>query len=107
MEIYEVVVLSEAQADIEKIANYIIENYKNEELAFALVVELWAKIRTLDFMPDRYGIDEDHELYKRSIRHIRHKQYTIYYYIEEVNKKVKVIGVKHELQDLRKFFGID
>ena len=30
MEIYEVVVLSEAQADIEKIANYIIENYKNE-----------------------------------------------------------------------------
>ena len=33
--------------------------------------------------------------------------YTIYYYIEEINKKVKVIRVKHELQDLRKFFGID
>ena len=62
METYEVVVLSDAQADIESIANYIVDNYKNEKLAFALIVELWAKIRTLDFMPDRYGIDEEPEL---------------------------------------------
>lgn len=33
METYEVVLLSDAQADIENIANYIIDNYKNEELA--------------------------------------------------------------------------
>lgn len=37
METYEVVVLSDAQADIESIANYIVDNYKNEELAFALI----------------------------------------------------------------------
>ena len=106
METYEVVVLSDAKKDIEKIANYIVENYKNEELAFALVVELWAKIRTLDFMPDRYGIVEKLELYKRNIRYIRHKQYTIYYFIEEECKKVKVVRVKHALQDLKKFFGL-
>ena len=96
METYEVVVLSDAQSDIENIANYIVENYKNEELAFALIVELWAKIRTLDFMPDRYGIDEEPELQKRAIRHIRHKQYTIYYFIEEENKKVKIVRVKNK-----------
>ena len=65
METYEVVVLSDAQADIENIANYIVNNYENEELAFALIVELWAKIRTLDFMPDRYGVDEEPELEKK------------------------------------------
>ena len=107
METYEVVVLSDAQTDIENIANYIVENYKNEELAFALIVELWAKIRTLDFMPDRYGINDEPELQKRGIRHIRHKQYTIYYFIEEENKIVKIVRVKHALQDLRKFFGLD
>ena len=107
METYEVVVLSDAQADIENIANYIVNNYKNEELAFALIVELWAKIRTLDFMPDRYGIDEEPELKKREIRHIKYKQYIIYYFIEEDVKKVKVVRVKHALQDLRKFFGLD
>ena len=58
-------------------------------------------------MPDRYGIDEELELQKRGIKHIRHKQYTIYYFIEEENKKVKVVRVKHALQDLRKFFGLD
>ena len=48
--------------DIDNIANYIVENYKNGEFAFASIVELWAKIITLDFMPDRYGIDEEPEL---------------------------------------------
>ena len=107
METYEVVVLSDAQADIENIANYIVDNYKNEELAFALIVELWAKIRTLDFMPDRYGIDEEPELKKRGIRHIKYKQYIIYYFIEDDVKKVKVVRVKHALQDLIKFLGLD
>ena len=106
METYEVVVLSDEKSDIEHIADYIVDNYNNEELVFALVVELWAKIRTLDFMPDRYGIDEEPELNKRCIRHIRHKQYTIYYFIEEENRIVKVIRVKHALQDIRKFFGL-
>ena len=32
METYEVVVLSDAQSDIENIANYIVENYKNESI---------------------------------------------------------------------------
>ena len=106
METYEVVILSEARVDIENIANYIINNYKNEELAFALIIELWAKIRTLDFMPDRYSVDEEPALKMRNIRHIRYKQYAIYYTIDEENKKVKVIRVKHTLQDLKKFFNI-
>ena len=101
METYEVVVLSDAQADIENIANYIVDNYKNEELAFALIVELWAKIRTLDFMPDRYGIDEEPELQKRSIRHIRHKQYTIYYFIEEKQTKIKNLKLEFIVIQMR------
>lgn len=49
---------------------------------------------------------EEPLLYERSIRQIRHKQYTIYYVVDEANKKVRVIRVKHALQDLNKFFGI-
>lgn len=106
MELYEVVVLSEARTDIINIADYIKNQFKNEKLATALVIELWATIRKLDFMPTRFGIVEEPLLYERGIRQVRHKQYTIYYVVDEVNKKVRVVRVKHALQDLNKFFGI-
>lgn len=42
----------------------------------------------------------------KGIRKYRYKKYVIYYEIDNFNKIVNVLYIRHELQDENKFFGI-
>ena len=92
---YDINITESAQKDLESIYIYISENLLEDETAINLISEIKEKIFSLESMPGRYALVNDFPLAKMGYRHIKVKNYIIFYLIDEKKKTVTIARIIH------------
>lgn len=106
MEEYSINITDGCTNDIIRIAEYISDNFLDEDLANKTALNIYSHINMLSYLASAFGYCENDKLAKAGIRKYNIKKYTIYYEIVD-NNKVNVLRVKHYLQDENKFWGLN
>lgn len=101
MQKYDVIILPLAEWDITNNTDYIYFEKKAPETALRLLDGFRKTIEALDFMPEQHELDEDTELAALGIRKCYYKNYKIFFYVDNDNKKVFVLRVLHMLVDAK------
>ncbi len=96
---YTVFITATAKSDINDIAMWIIERSKAIETAAHFVNELRDKCQTLQLYPKRGILPKDRILLSLGYRYIVHKDYVIFYEIDESNYVVNVLAVFNAKRD--------
>lgn len=104
---YQVRITETAKQDLREIAFYIAERSMNYETAKRFVVELQEQCNRLVEFPQGGALPKDRILRSLDFRYIVHKDYLIFYSIDEAQKIVSVLAIfnskKDYLRVLRKF----
>ena len=98
-ELYELIVVPEAQYDIREILLYIVDELAAPQAALSLNEDLRHGIKSLSFMPKRTKPIEEQPWGEMGVRKIRIRNYYIYYWIDEENKTIKIIAVIYTRMD--------
>ena len=97
MEKINVIILPKAKNDIENILIYLL----NENIWKSLVIKIknliYSWIFGLEYFPEKCPI------YFENYRRLLIKSYSIYYEIDEINKKVIIYRVLHQAQNYEKY----
>jgi len=96
---YEVLVSSEADADLDRIIRYIAIELGNPPAASALADKIDACLSTLETMPAKYSFCKDAILRAQGYHRAPAGNYLIIYRIDESAKRVYVVHYYHTLQD--------
>lgn len=96
---YRVVITRTAKQDLKEIAVWIAEESKSVVVARRFVEELKQVIRKLDSFPKAGAIPEDRILKNAGFRFVVHKDYLIFYLIDEEMKTVNVLSVFNSKKD--------
>lgn len=99
MPTYDVIILPSAERDISRNVDYIFYDKHSPETASQLLAGFRKKIQSLDYMPERYELDEDDDLSARGIRKCYFKNYKIFFYVEKRVHQVYILRVLHMLVD--------
>ena len=104
---YQVRITETAKQDLREIAFYIAERSMDNEIAKRFVIELREQCNRLVEFPQGGAIPKDRILRSFDFRYIVHKDYLIFYSIDEVQKIVNVLAIfnskKDYLRVMRKF----
>lgn len=104
---YQVRITDTAKKDLREIAFYIAERSMDNEIAKRFVVELREQCNRLMKFPQGGSLPKDRILRSFDFRYIVHKDYLIFYSIDEAQKIVSVLSIfnskKDYLRVLRKF----
>ena len=104
---YTVVVTDTAKQDLREIAFWIAEQSKDIETSKRFVSELKAACCKLDTFPDSGALPKDRILKSMGYRFIVHKDYLIFYLVDEVSATVNVMSIFNAKKDymrvMRKF----
>ncbi len=98
---YKVVTLPLAEEDIADQTDYIAFELKSPETAVNMVRGFRKAINSLSLFPQSHELDEDEELAGYGIRKTYHKNYKIYFLIDEREQTVYILRVFHMLVDSR------
>ena len=101
MKEYKVVTLPLAEEDIADQTDYIAFELKSPETAVNMVRGFRKAINSLSLFPQSNELDEDEELAGYGIRKIYHKNYKIYFLIDEREQTVYILRVFYMLVDSR------
>ena len=104
---YQVRITDTAKQDLREIAFYIAERSMDNEIAKHFVMELREQCNRLVEFPQGGSLPKDRILRSFDFRYIVHKDYLIFYSIEEAQNIVNVLSVfnskKDYLRVMRKF----
>ena len=104
---YQVKITETAKQDLREIAVYIAERSMDNEIAKRFVIELREQCNRLVEFPQSGAIPKDRILRSFDFRYIVHKDYLIFYSIDEAQKVVNVLSIfnskKDYLRVMRKF----
>lgn len=104
---YQVRITETAKQDLREIAFYIAERSMDNEIAKRFVMELREQCNRLVEFPQGGAILKDRILRSFDFRYIVHKDYLIFYSIDEAQKIVNVLAIfnskKDYLRVMRKF----
>ncbi len=104
---YQVRITETAKQDLREIAFYIAERSMDSEIAKRFVMELREQCARLVDFPQSGAIPKDRILRSFDFRYIVHKDYLIFYSIDEAQKIVNVLAIfnskKDYLRVMRKF----
>lgn len=104
---YKVRVSDTAKQDLREIAFYIAEKAMDRDVAKQFVNELRIECKRLEDNPSAGAFPKDHLLRSFGYRFIVHKDYLIFYSIDEENKIVNVLAIFNSKKDytrsMRKF----
>ena len=104
---YQVRITDTAKQDLREIAFYIAERAMDKEAAKRFVMELQAECKRLVDFPQGGAMPKDRILRSFEFRYIVHKDYLIFYSIDEEHKTVNVLAIfnskKDYLRVMRKF----
>lgn len=104
---YQVKITETAKQDLREIAFYIAERSMDNEIAKHFVIELREQCNRLVEFPQSGAIPKDRILRSFDFRYIVHKDYLIFYSIDEAQKVVNVLSIfnskKDYLRVMRKF----
>ena len=104
---YQVRITETAKQDLREIAFYIAERSMEKEIAKNFVLELQEECKRLVEFPQVGALPKDRILRSMDYRYIVHKDYLIFYNIDEGQKVVNVLAIfnskKDYLRVMRKF----
>jgi plasmid stabilization system protein ParE len=104
---YKVELTDTAKQDLREIALYIAEESKELEIAKRFVNELREETRRLALFPNAGALPKDRILKSLGYRYLVHKEYLIFYLVDEAQKKVFVMaifnGKKDYMRAMKKF----
>lgn len=92
-EIYQVIILPEAQQDMQSIVLYIARQLSAPEAALNLKSAFQKEIALLSHMPKRFQTIQEQPWGNAGIRKFRVKNYYVYYLVDDADKTVKVNAV--------------
>ena len=98
---YTVVITDTAKQDLREVALWIAEQSKDIEIAKRFVNELREKCKKLDRFPTTGSFPRDHVLKSAGFRFVTHKDYLIFYLIEEESKAVNVMAIFNAKKDYK------
>ena len=96
---YTVVITDTAKQDLREIALWIAEQSKDIEIAKHFVNELKEKCKKLDRFPTTGSFPRDRVLKSAGVRFVTHKEYLIFYLIEEESRTVNVMAIFNAKKD--------
>lgn len=96
---YKVIITETAKKDLRDISFWIAYRSKNIDIAKKFINELREAIRKLSIFPRSGSIPEDSIIKSSGFRFIVHKNYLIFYSIEESEKTVRIMAVFNSRQD--------
>ncbi len=99
MKEYTVKVTKQAYTNMLNIVRYIKQDLFSPEAANNLIEQLQKSINSLSQMPQRFSLVDEEPWRTEGIRKIVVKNFLIYFWIDEINEKVQVIGVIYGRRD--------
>ena len=88
-----------AKQDLRQIMFYIVTKAQDKDVAHRFMNELRNKCDELKEMPNVGSLPKDHTLRSMEYRFITHKDYLIFYKIDEMCKRVDVVAVFNAKKD--------
>lgn len=88
-----------AKSDLRDIAIYIAGQSKDKDVAKRFVSELAAQCSRLEEFPLTGAIPKDRTLVSAGYRFLIHKEYLIFYFIDETNTKIYVSAIFNAKKD--------
>lgn len=101
---YSVVLTDTSKQDLRNIAIWIAEQSKEIEIAKHFVNELRNACQKLETLPYRGAFPKDRILKNLGYRFIVHKDYLIFYLIDEEEKTVNIMAVFNAKKDYSRIF---
>ncbi len=98
-DLYELIILPEAQQDIRAIVLYIAQELAAPQAAMNLQEAFEETIRSLAEMPKRIKTVDEQPWKDAGIRRIRVRNYFVYFFVDETEKAVKVLSVIYTRRD--------
>ena len=96
---YTVRLADTAKQDLREIAFWIAEQSKDKEIAKRFVGELREACKKLDTFPNAGGVPKDRVIRSEGYRFTVHKEYLIFYLVDEEKKQVNVMAIFHAKKD--------
>ena len=96
---YQIIMTSDAEADVAEIRDYIANVLLAPDTALSYVRSVRAEIGSLADMPARYKLMDEEPWHSRGIRRVLAKNFYIYYRIDEPAKTVFVLNVIYARRD--------
>ena len=96
---YKIVVTDTAKQDLRNIVLYIAEESKNKDIASDFVNELRAKTKVLEAYPNSGAIPDDRVLKSLGYRFLVHKDYMLFYLVNETQKIIYIIAIFNSKRD--------
>ena len=90
---YTVRLTDTAKQDLREIAFWIAEQSKDKEIAKRFVGELRETCKKLDTFPNAGAIPKDRVIRSEGYRFTVHKEYLIFYLVDEEKKQVNVMAI--------------
>lgn len=87
---YKIVVTDTAKQDLRNIVLYIADESKNKDIARDFVNELRAKTKVLEAYPNSGAIPDDRVLKSLGYRFLVHKDYMLFYLVNETLKIIYI-----------------
>ena len=96
---YTVRLTDTAKQDLREIAFWIAEQSKDKEIAKRFVGELRETCKKLDTFPNAGAIPKDRLIRSEGYRFTVHKEYLIFYLVDEEKKQVNVMAIFNAKKD--------
>ncbi len=96
---YKVIITDTAKHDLREITLWIANKSKDIEIAKQFVNELRECCQKLQELPSKGSFPRDRVLKSAGFRFVTHKDYLVFYRIDEDNKAVNVMAIFNEKKD--------
>ena len=96
---YSIIIEPLAEEDIIRNVEYIAYDKRSQQTALELGKGFRKQIASLALNPARHAYDDDEKLAQLQIRKHYYKNYKIYYFVDEREKKIYILRVLHMLVD--------
>lgn len=93
MEKFNVIIEIPAIEDLNEILSYITYILKKTAIAKRIYASIKAKLKTLEFMPNRHAVVDEERYRKLGIRKLPVESYTAFYSVDESTKTVHVLRI--------------
>ncbi len=99
MDGYEIILTPDAEEDLWELRNYIADVLLSPGTALEYVRAVREEIASLAQFPARFKPLDDEPWHSRSVRRLLAKNYFVYYWIDELRKRVYVMNVIYSRRD--------
>ena len=101
MEQYEVKITEPAQRQLQEIVRYIAGDLQEKRTALRMLDTLEKEILSLSTLPNRVALTEEEPWHSAEIRKMPVKNYLVYFWVDEEQKKVQITAAVYGRRDQR------